>query len=52
MGHADTVAYDPSVAGYRATSPRKRREEIDLPISLHCSQAAKGLQSACRPIPA
>ena len=24
MGHADTVAHDPSVADYRATSPRWR----------------------------
>jgi hypothetical protein len=24
MGHTDAVAYDPSVADYRATSPRQR----------------------------
>ena len=30
MGRTDAVAHDPSVADYRATSPRFAREEIDL----------------------
>ncbi|CAN5456774.1 hypothetical protein BH10PSE6_BH10PSE6_19780 [soil metagenome] len=29
MGHSIGAAHDPSVADYRATSPRKRREETD-----------------------
>ena len=29
MGHADTVAHDPSVADYRATSPRWRAGRND-----------------------
>jgi len=50
MGHADTVAHDPSGADYRATSPRKRREEVGSLMCPHCSQTAKRLQSACRSI--
>ena len=52
MGRADTVADDPSVAGDRATSPRKRKEEYDqlLRSALVVLSVTKDLTPATRPV--